>query len=157
MEEVEGLSVAAIDWIIAGIQRQGGQVSMGWWNKSREIGCTLGSTGARGALITLVEGQSYAASWKGDVSLAKARRVGLANVEGKLTYAASEVSRKNTGVMMRVVSENMLNGGVPNDMSLEGGRRMIEWLQAQRDMKCSGWTPPIKEVVPARKREAVLA
>lgn len=146
MQEVEGLTVDAIDWIVEGIRAQGGETSYGWWNERRCLGCALGSIGYSAGFR-----RSDHLEWKSPDVLNRAIDVGLAHRNGNLTHVSDWVSaangeRDSTGALI-----------VPIDhkYDYERGQQMLAWLQAQRDLKCCDWTPPARELS-GNERQSLL-
>jgi len=146
MKEVEELTVEAIDWITEGIKNQGGQSGYLFYDFDTCRSCAIGSIGhgVRGLGVDNMEH-----GWvKG--TLAKAIKTGLAqeykNAYGFDTYELSDVAHKvscaNTYILKNLRSEH----------DKERGTLMLEWLQAQRDMKCSSWVPPVKELSAEERR-----
>lgn len=155
MQEVEGLTVGAIDLVIEGIEAQGGKTCYLWWDYKLCIGCALGSLGF---------GHGDIKGWKTSDAFSKAVRVGLITDSGDLQESTRVVSIVNSCVFGDPYLSNTHSKFITNDEferfteskhNAERGRRMLAWLRDQRALKCSDWTVPVKEVVPDRK--AVLA
>lgn len=138
MQEVEGLTVAAIDWIAGSISAVPRLIR----KKFRLDGdvCALGAAGFYGFMDSL--------------TLQKAIEVELAvrNDDPRRTWARpSWDGYAYTEATSAIADCNNEFLGTCEERKTH----VLSWLRAQRDMKCSDWMAPIKEVVP--KRKVVLA
>ena len=131
MEEVEGLSVAAIDLVM---KRVSGYAGLSRGNFKSDAGgvCALGAVGIRD-----------------DPKKMDSETLGRCLLVGLL---------KNTFMFSMTVAASTI--ATVNDQYPGTGEErkahVLAWLQAQRDLKCCDWTPPARELSADERRKTVL-
>lgn len=137
MQEVEGLTVAAIDWLLDSVRRE----TKGLGSGSFELDgyrCALGTIGFAEAEFCNLTEEKHRKFYD------RARRVGL-------LFERPSACMTCPAITVTEVNDRF-------NLSPKGRRLfMLSWLRAQRALKCSDWTPPIRESEVVRDREAVLA